>query len=215
MTGFDNPQQTWNARYARDDFHFGEEPNAFLRTNSHYLKAKQSVLCVADGEGRNSVFLAEQGVEVTAFDFAPNAIAKAKQFAARRGVHVDHQLGDIFTWDWAAATYDAVVAVFIQFIPPSDRDPVFAGMKGAVKPGGLFLLEGYRPEQVDYRTGGPPRREHMYTREWLESQFADWDILELKTYDAIIREGQGHNGMSALIDLVARKPVRVAPLQGR
>lgn len=206
MPTFDKPLETWNARYARDDFHFGEEPNAFVRANAHYLQVGQSVLCVADGEGRNSVFLAEQGMRVAAFDFAPNAVAKAKRLATSRGVHCNHQLGDIFAWDWTAASYDAVVAVFVQFLSPAERDSVFAGMKQAVKPGGVLLVEGYRPEQVDYGTGGPPHREHMYNVEWLASQVSGWEILELNAYDAAIHEGQGHSGMSALIDLVARKP---------
>jgi SAM-dependent methyltransferase len=206
MKGFDNPLQTWNARYAQDGFHFGEAPNAFVRAHADRLRPGQSALCVADGEGRNSVFLAERGVEVTAFDFAPNAVAKARGLAARRGVRVDHRLADIYAWDWTAPTYDAVVAIFIQFLPPEDRERIFAAMKGAIRPGGLLLIEGYRPEQVDYGTGGPPRREHMYTRDWLEHQFCDWGILVLDAYDAVIEEGCGHNGMSALIDLVARRP---------
>jgi SAM-dependent methyltransferase len=206
MTGFDNPLQTWNARFARDDYHFGEEPNAFVRSHAHLLVAGQSALCVADGEGRNSVFLAGRGLTVTAFDFAPNAVAKAHKLAARRGVSVDHFLGDIFSWDWTAAVYDAVVGIFIQFMGPDVRDPVFAGMMAAVKPGGLMLLEGYRPEQVGYGTGGPPRRENMYTVDGLSAQFAGWEILELNAYDAEIHEGSAHGGMSALIDLVARKP---------
>ena len=206
MAGFENPLETWNKRFARDDFLFGEEPNAFLRAQAHRLRPGNSVLCVADGEGRNSVWLAEQGVAATAFDFAPNAVDKARRLAQRRGVTVNHQLGDTYSWPWAAAQYDAVVAIFIQFLPPGERDRVFAGMQSAVKPGGLFLLEGYRPEQVDYATGGPPRREHMYTREWLEHIFLGWNILALNAYDTVIREGQAHNGMSALIDLVAKKP---------
>ncbi len=206
MAGFDNPLQTWNARYAREDYHFGEEPNAFLGAHAHLLAAGQTALCVADGEGRNSVFLAGRGIEVTAFDFAPNAILKARRLAARRGVDVDHRAGDMYTWDWAARTYDAVVAIFIQFMTPEDREPVFDGMKSALKPGGLLLLEGYRPEQVDYGTGGPPCRENMYTPDWLAGRVAGWDVLELKAYDAEIHEGKGHGGMSALIDLVARKP---------
>jgi SAM-dependent methyltransferase len=205
MAGFDNPLETWNARFAREDFLFGEEPNVFLRTQAHWLRPGDSVLCVADGEGRNSVWLAEQGYTVTAFDFAPNAVAKAKRLAQRRNMNVTHELGDAYAWPWAIKRYDALVAVFIQFLPPDFRDSVFTGMKSAVEPGGLFLLEGYRPEQVDYGTGGPPRREHMYTREWLESTFSGWEILVLKDYDAVIQEGQAHNGMSALIDLVARK----------
>jgi SAM-dependent methyltransferase len=206
MTAFDKPLETWNARYARDDFHFGEEPNAFVRASARYLHGGQSVLCVADGEGRNSVFLAEQGMRVAAFDFAPNAVAKAHRLATSRGVSVNHQLGDIFAWDWTSSTYDAVVAVFIQFLSPVERERVFAGMKQAVKPGGLLLVEGYRPEQVDYGTGGPPHRAHMYTVDWLAGQVSGWVLLELKAYDAAIHEGQGHSGMSALVDLVARKP---------
>jgi SAM-dependent methyltransferase len=207
MSAFDRPQDTWNARYAKDEFHFGEEPNAFVRAHASLLAPGQTALCVADGEGRNSVFLAGCGLQVTAFDFATNAVAKAGALAARRGVRVQHGLGDILDWDWSAATYDAVVAVFIQFLSPAERGPVFAGMRQAVRPGGLFLLEGYRPEQVDYGTGGPPRREHMYTPDWLRGEFAGWDIVELAAYDAELAEGQGHRGRSALIDLVARKPV--------
>jgi SAM-dependent methyltransferase len=206
MAGFDHPQQTWDARYAGEEFHFGEAPNAFLQAHAHRLPPGTSVLCVADGEGRNSVFLAEAGLAVTAFDFAPNAVAKAARLAARRGVSVDHRLGDILAWDWAGTAYDAVVAIFIQFLPPGERERVFADMKAAVAPGGLFLLHGYRPEQVDYGTGGPPRREHMYTQEWLRHQFAGWDIVALESHDAVIREGRGHDGMSALIGLVARRP---------
>ena len=209
MSGFENPLATWNARFDREDFLFGEEPNAFLRAQAHRLRPAGSVLCVADGEGRNSVWLAEQGFAVTAFDFAPNGVAKARRLAQRRGVSVNYRIADIYDWPWDTR-YDAVVAVFIQFLPPERRDEVFARMKSAVEPGGWFLLEGYRPEQVDYGTGGPPRREHMYTRAWLEQQFSDWDVLLLSSYDAVIREGQAHNGMSALIDLVAQRPVRPA-----
>lgn len=99
MTGFDDPLQTWNARYAREDFHFGDEPNAFLKAHTRCLLAGQATLCVADGEGRNSVFLAEHGMKVTAFDFASNAVAKARDLAARGSVHVDCQLGDVFKWN--------------------------------------------------------------------------------------------------------------------
>ena len=205
MADFEKPLETWNARFARDDYLFGEEPNAFLRKQAHRIAPGGSVLCVADGEGRNGVWLAEQGFDVTSFDFAPNALTKAKRLAQSRKVRLDQQLGDAYSWPWPERQYDALVAVFIQFLPPNRRDDAFAGMMSAIKPGGVFLLEGYRPEQVDYRTGGPPNREHMYTREWIERMFADWQILVLNDYDAEIREGQAHAGMSALIDLVAKK----------
>jgi cyclopropane fatty-acyl-phospholipid synthase-like methyltransferase len=206
MAGFDNPRETWNARYAVSDYLFGEAPNAFLHRVAHRIRPRGSVLCVADGEGRNSVWLAEQGFAVTAFDFASNAVDKARALAARRGVTVDHRLDDVERWDWDTARYDAVVAIFIQFLAPETRDAAFARMQAAVEPGGVFILEGYRPEQVDYGTGGPPRRDHMYTREWIETRFSGWELLSIDSYDADIREGKAHGGMSALIDAVARRP---------
>ena len=203
---FDDPRGTWNARYAGADYHFGRAPNAFLAREAPRLSPGQSVLCVADGEGRNGVFLAARGLHVAAFDIAANGVAKARALAAEAGVHIDVREADVRAWDWDARTYDAVVAIFIQFLTPEERPAVFRGMQRAVRPGGLLLLEGYRPEQVDYRTGGPGKPEHLYTREWLEATFAGWELLRLDAYDAEIREGEAHAGMSALIDLVARKP---------
>jgi cyclopropane fatty-acyl-phospholipid synthase-like methyltransferase len=189
MPAFDNPLQTWTGRFARDGYLFGETPNSFLTREAHRITAGSAVLCVADGEGRNSVWLAEQGMRVTAFDFAANAVEKAWRLAERRHVSVEFNVADMYAWHWRENAFDAVVAIFIQFLPPEDRDALFDAMKATVRPGGLMLLQGYRPEQVDYGTGGPPRREHMYTRPWLESRFADWQILDLREYDAEIHEG--------------------------
>ena len=206
MAGFDDPRETWNARYAIADYLFGETPNEFLVRAAPWIRPRGSVLCVADGEGRNSVWLAEQGFVVTAFDFAPNAVDKACGLAARRKVSVDHRLSDLEHWDFEPERYDAIVAIFIQFLPPETRDAMFDRMQSAVVAGGVFVLEGYRPEQVDYATGGPRRRDHMYTREWIEARFVGWEILSLDLYDAEIGEGRAHCGMSALIDVVARRP---------
>jgi len=203
---FDDPRGTWNTRFSGPDYHFGRMPNAFLAREASRLTPGQAVLCVADGEGRNGVFLATRGLAVTAFDIAPNGVAKARALAAEQGVHVDVQEADIREWNWDARTYDAVVAIFIQFLTPGERPGVFRGMQRAVAPGGLLLLEGYRPEQIGYRTGGPGNPEHLYTREWLEEAFRGWELLRLDAYDAALDEGSGHAGMSALIDLVARKP---------
>ena len=207
MAGFDNPHETWNARFAGAEYLFGEAPNAFLTREARWIAPRGSVLCVADGEGRNSVWLAEQGFAVTGFDFAENAVAKARSLAAARGVAVDHRVDDFERWPWDAGRYDAVVAIFIQFLPPGVREQAFAHMQAAVAPGGVFLLQGYRPEQVDYATGGPPRRDHMYTRDFLMGLFRGFEILVLREYDAVIEEGRAHVGMSALVDFVARKAV--------
>src|SRR5262249_37724357 len=103
------------------------------------------------------------------------------------------------------ATFDVVVGIFFQFASPDQRRHVFENIKRTLTPGGLLLIQGYRPEQVDYKTGGPPQRENMYTRKMLEEAFGDFATLEIKEYDSTVQEGSGHNGLSALIDLVGRK----------
>ena len=106
-----------------------------------------------------------------------------------------------------AKAYDLVVGVFIQFVGPEGRAAQFSGMKQAVKPGGHILLHGYTPKQLEFGTGGPPFVEHLYTEEMLREAFSNFEIVELRAYECKIDEGEGHYGMSALIDLVARKPL--------
>lgn len=195
----------WNERYAKPGYLFGKEPAQYLTRMARYLPAGADVLCVADGEGRNSVWLAGQGHKATAFDASPVALEKARALAAEAGANVDFRESGIEDWDWSEQ-HDAVVAIFVQFTPPGLREQFFGWMGQAVKPGGLLLLHGYAPRQVDYGTGGPPVKSHMYTTEMLEAAFDGWEILELVDYDAEIDEGAGHSGTSALIDLVARKP---------
>ena len=196
----------WNARYGGAHYHYGTAPNVFVASQAHRLRPGMHALCVADGEGRNSVWLAEQGLMVTAFDFSPPAVEKARRLAAERGVTVDHRMGDIYTWDWDARAYDLVVAIFIQFSAPRERAQVFAGLARSLAPGGILLLQGYTPRQLEYRTGGPPHAENMYTEALLRGAFGHLEFLHLVEHDDVISEGERHNGMSALIDLVARKP---------
>lgn len=198
--------QRWNDRFQRDDYLFGTEPNAFLAAQRQHLRPGMHALCVADGEGRNSVWLAAQGLQVSAFDFSPVAVDKARTLAAQRGVCVDHQVRSLADWQWQPDHYDLVAAIFVQFAPPAERERMFEGFILTLRPGGLLLLEGYRPEQLVYATGGPPQASHLYTEELLRKAFAPLEILHLAAYDAAVAEGSGHHGMSALIDLVARKP---------
>jgi SAM-dependent methyltransferase len=195
----------WNERYSAPGFLFGTAPAAFLKEQRLHFPPGGTALAVADGEGRNSVYLAACGLTVTAMDASEVAVAKARGLAAERGVSVDVHVADIGSWDWTPEAFDLVVAIFIQFAPPAERAVIFAGLKRTLKPGGVLLLHGYRPEQVDNGTGGPPQREHMYTEALLQDAFGDLEILRLAAYDRSIEEGTGHCGMSALIDLVARK----------
>jgi len=196
----------WNERYDRQEYLFGTEPNAFLASCADLLVPGQSALAVADGEGRNSVWLASRGLAVTAFDASTVGLEKARRLADQRQVTVDYCEAAVEDWDWTPAHFDVVAAIFIQFAGPDLRSRIFAGMKRTVKPGGLILMQGYRPEQLAYGTGGPKEPENLYTRALLEEAFADFEILRLEEHDSEVREGPGHAGLSALIDLVARRP---------
>jgi cyclopropane fatty-acyl-phospholipid synthase-like methyltransferase len=196
----------WDERYAGEEYHFGTEPNAFLYAQRALLKPGMSCLAVADGEGRNGVWLAEQGLEVLSVDSSAVAQGKARKLAAQRGVNMQFELADLMQWEWGENRFNAVVAIFIQFVGPAQREQMFANLKRCLKPGGLLLLQGYTPRQLEYKTGGPSQAENLYTEAMLRAAFADWEILQLSEHDDIIREGAGHSGMSALIDLVACKP---------
>lgn len=195
----------WDERYAGADYHFGTEPNAFLVAQRGLLEAGARCLAVADGEGRNGVWLAEQGLRVLSVDSSAVALNKARALAQQRGVAVDFEQVDLLQWEWPENRFDVVAAIFIQFAAPAQRQQLFANIKRCLKPGGLLLLQGYTPRQLEYRTGGPSQIENLYTEALLRESFSDMEILHLREHDDIIREGAGHSGMSALIDLVARK----------
>jgi SAM-dependent methyltransferase len=200
-------ESRWSQRYrdAGDDYLFGTAPNRFLEAHRHFLIAGATALSVADGEGRNSVWLAEQGLAVTALEISPVALEKARHLARGRGVEVNFVQADIIAMDWPAETYDFVVGIFIQFVGAAEREIQFARLKQATKPGGLILLHGYTPKQLEYRTGGPPDIENLYTEPLLRQAFADFDILVLREYEDELSEGVGHKGRSAVIDLIARR----------
>ena len=204
--GFTDARQTWNKRFQGDDFLFGTEPNEWLRRHAGTMPAGGRVLAVADGEGRNSVWLARQGFTVDAFDVAEVGVAKARTLAARHGVSVNFEVADVDGWAWPQASYDGIAAIFVQFAHPELRQRLFARMVDALKPGGVLLLQGYTPRQLDYRTGGPPQVEHLYTEALLREAFAALQIDVLTEYEADVAEGSGHRGRSALIGLVARRP---------
>lgn len=195
----------WDERFAGEEYLFGTEPNTFLHSQQALLKPGMSCLAVADGEGRNGVWLAEQGLKVLSVDSSPVGLEKARKLAQQRGVTLQIEQADLAGWTWGDGRFDVVVAIFIQFAPPGLRETMFEQIKGCLKPGGLLLLQGYTPRQLEYKTGGPSQAENLYTEALLRATFDDMEILHLSEYDTEIHEGAGHSGMSALIDLVARK----------
>lgn len=198
--------QFWDQRYATDSYIFGTAPNQFLASQAGLIRAGARALAIADGEGRNGVWLAEQGACVHAVDYSAVALDKARKLAEERRVTLTFEQVDVLDWDWPEARYDLVVAIFIQFAPPPARDRIIAGIRRTLTSGGLLILQGYTPKQVEFGTGGPPDAINMYTADLLGTWFGDWDIMHLKEHESFVNEGTHHHGMSALIDMVARKP---------
>ena len=196
----------WDQRYDTDDYLFGTRPSGFLERHAHLLRPGARALAVADGEGRNSVFMAKKGLDVVAMDSSNVGLEKARRLARDRGVSVDFRLADLGDWEWEEAAYDVVAAIFFQFADPPFRARIFDGIERSLKPGGLLLLHGYTVEQLEHGTGGPRDAEKLYTRQMLAERFAAWEILRLEAYEAELDEGAAHAGRSALIDLVARRP---------
>ena len=196
----------WESRYAGNNYAFGKEPNYFLASCKPLLPTFGRALAVADGEGRNGVWLAEQGLDVLSIDFAPAAQRKARVLAAERHVNVNFQLADVHTWRYPEATFSVVVEIFTQFSSPAERTAKWAGMQRALTPGGLLVIQGYTPKQLKYGTGGPKQIENLYTREMLEDAFAGFGEMKIVEEELEIFEGTSHGGMSAVINLTARKP---------
>ena len=203
---FADPAGTWNRRFAADGFLFGTAPNAWLSEHAVVWQAGQRVLSVADGEGRNSVWLAARGLQVDAFDISTVGVDKARRLAVEQGVAVNFAVADCDSYGWPEATFDGVAAIFVQFADPPLRERLFANIVRCLKPGGTLVLQGYTPRQLEYRTGGPPFASHLYTEAVLREAFAPaLDIVELREYEADVAEGTGHLGRSALMGLVARR----------
>jgi SAM-dependent methyltransferase len=202
---FANPAFTWDTRFSNDGYWFGTEPNGFLASLAPMFTAGARALAVADGEGRNSVWLAQRGLEVDAFDISATGVAKAQELARQAGVTVNYQVADCDSWNWQPENYDIVAAIFIQFAAPEDRRRLFANMVAALKPGGHLVLQGYTPKQLDYGTGGPGILEHLYTEELLRAELPGLEFEQVRVYEEVLAEGKGHSGPSALIGVVARK----------
>lgn len=203
---FKDATQFWNERFDQEEFIFGKEPNEYLVEKARqHLKVNDKVLCIADGEGRNGVWLAKQGMHVVGFDASDIALAKAKKFAQENHVQVDYSFSDTDSFDWQVNEYDAVVGIFIQFADPAMRERIFRQTYQTLKPGGIFILQGYTPKQLEYKTGGPSLIEHLYTEDLIRDLAKDFTILELTSYEKELSEGPRHTGISAILGLVARK----------
>jgi SAM-dependent methyltransferase len=193
----------WNERYAVDEYVYGSAPNDFLASVIERLPTGR-VLCLAEGEGRNAVYLAEQGFEVTAVDSSPVGLDKARKLAGQRGVHIETVVADLAHYEIVPESWDAIVAIFCH-LPPLLRRAVHAQAVAGLRPGGAFVLEAYTPAQLKHGTGGPPVLELMMTLDGLREELAGLRFEHAFEIERDIQEGRFHAGVGAVVQVLANK----------
>ena len=194
----------WDERYATDEYLYGTEANAFLTSVIDRIPPGR-VLCLAEGEGRNAVWLAEQGRSVTAVDASPVGLDKARQLAAARGVYIDAVVADLADYPIPADHWDAIVSIFCHIRPDLRLDLHRRSVRG-LRPGGVFVLEAYTPAQLRYRTGGPPHEAMLMTLAGLRQELAGLDFVHAVECEREVVEGRLHHGLGAVVQVVAVRP---------
>lgn len=193
----------WDQRYADSEFFYGTEPNDFLREAFPHLPRGEA-LCLGDGEGRNGVWLAEQGMRVTSVDQSPVGMQKAAVLAARRRVALTTAVADLAVFDLGIARWHAVVSIFCH-LPSELRRDVHARVVRGLRPGGVVLLEAYTPAQLGRGTGGPSDADMLPTLALLRAEFAGLELIVGSERERAVLEGKGHRGASAVVQFVAKK----------
>jgi hypothetical protein len=196
-------QPSWNQRYEEDGYAYGTQPNDFLREQAHRLQGP--VLSLAEGEGRNGVFLAGKGLAVTGIDSSDVGLRKARALAHARGVSLETVVADLGHHDLGQARYGAVVAIYAHF-PREFRRGLHARVREALRPGGLHLLEAYTPAQTERPTGGPRDPDLCITLDSLREDFPDFEVLIGREVERPVIEGRYHTGLASVVQWVARKP---------
>ncbi len=198
----------WNARYEAEGFAYGEAPNDFLVQCAPQFKPGGRVLCLADGEGRNGVWLAQQGFRVTSVDVADAGLAKAARLAAARGVALETRQADVTTMDLGEATWDAIVSIFLH-LPAAERAALHARCLQALLPGGVFVFEAYTPEQLAFGTGGPKERSLLPTLADAEGDFAGRAARVVHRFSGVrhVAEGRLHHGDAHVAQLCLQRAV--------
>lgn len=186
----------WDERYSTDAYVYGTEPNGFLVSQRARLPAGRA-LCLAEGEGRNAVYLAEQGWAVTAVDLSGVGLAKAERLARERGVTVETVRADLAVYDLGEAAWDLIVAIWCH-VPSSVRHLLHQRVTAALKPGGCYLLEAYSPRQLQYRTGGPSDPDLLVEPAALRAELPGLKVEKLEEIERTVHEGKGHTGLSAV-----------------
>jgi hypothetical protein len=199
-----DPTNFWDTRYASEEFVYGTEPNGFLRDQVQRLFPGAEILCLAEGEGRNSTYLASLGFRVTGVDASRVGMEKTQRLARERQVEVTTVVADLADYDPLGDRWDAIVSIFAH-LPPPIRIPLRPRLRRALRVGGLFILQHYHPRQLEYRTGGPSDAAMMSTLEELEADFAGWEVVHRFEGEREVLEGPMHHGVAYVTEFVAKR----------
>ncbi|MCJ7840014.1 class I SAM-dependent methyltransferase [Lederbergia sp. NSJ-179] len=195
--------EKWHERFSSDEYFYGKEPNLFL-VEVEKILPKGKILCIAEGEGRNSVFLASQGYDVTAWDFAQAGLDKTKKLAHERGVVVKTELHDLANVEWEEEQWDAIIHIFGHF-PTPIFERTMQGIRRALKPGGYYVGELYTKEQIRYGTGGPKEIDNLCDPGTLLERFSGYFIQHFYIGEVERIEGQGHTGVAHVVQSIFQK----------
>ena len=194
----------WDQRYSEPGYAYGTDPNDFLKASIEYLPKNGTVLCLAEGEGRNSVFLASHGFNVTAVDSSPVAMQKTQALAQKQGVQVTSTVADLAEFDLLSEQYDAIISIFCH-LPPPLRKTIHTHVQKSLKYDGIFLLEGYTPKQLQFGTGGPPVKELLMNLHVIQEELAGLEIIHGIEVEREIQEGKLHNGIGSVVQYIGKK----------
>lgn len=196
-------KQFWNERYAEHEFAYGKEPNQFLKEHIHLLP-KGKVLFVAEGEGRNAVFAAKNGLQVYAFDYSDSGRNKAKDLASENNVVIDYEVSDVLQLSYKKNSFDAIVFIFAHF--PSDiRKKAHEELLSLVKPNGKIVFEAFSKEQLKYSSGGPKESAMLFSEDEVRKEFVNVTFDFLKTQLVMLNEGPYHQGEGKVIRFIGTK----------
>jgi len=194
----------WDERYSAQEYAYGTNPNKFLEANVSTIP-KGKVLSLAEGEGRNAVFLAKQGYSVTAVDSSLVGLNKATKLAEENGVIVEFIHADLAEYDLGENKWDGIVSIFCP-LPSSIRKQLYKKVEAALKRNGVFLLEAYTPAQLKYGTGGGNSVDVMQSKESLSLELAGLKFKHLIELERDVVEGIYHTGIGAVVQAIAFHP---------
>ncbi len=207
MTKHFKESDFWNERYKEESYAYGSHPNDFIKEHLSIFGTGSRILSLAEGEGRNAVFLAQKGHNVTGVDFSEEGRKKALKLASQNNVNIGYDICDLTSYDFKKNKWDAIISIFCH-LTETHRNAIHQTIKHALKPGGIFILEAYNKEQLKYETGGPKDEKHLVACDELKAMFNNFEILLAEELEREIYEGDYHTGKASVTQFIARRPLR-------